>query len=369
MRQIAPVYVPQEVFLVVPLNAMLGGSSGVTVQALYRHVNALLDARADFGVIDDEHLDQLPESAKLLVYPVPMSVPDKAYDRLKAFVEGGGTLCISGDISYDQLRRRTRTDRLAELCGVRFVSENYPNVAWDGQEKPCISVQASGAVQDGAGFLYKLGQGQVRYTPYPLGTAEQPLGDVFAAPLQRLDGQATVRASGGHAFRLKEKNGGLAVLLVNPSAKAETVRLTEPGCEVVELSLGPDGTGLARFDSSGKLTTVESQGPVLIGKTKIDGKGHFALASGDGRPLLATDSLIVLPFGGAEVDLSPLKRLFGAVQEVGDVVDGKWRTLASPAGTRVQTTPLTAFDIHLLAPKDRLEELRRQVADELMLNP
>jgi hypothetical protein len=365
LRQVRPAYKPQSVYLVVPVQSMLGAKGDAVVRALYRQVDALLDARVDFGVVDDLHLADLPSAAKLLIYPVPMNVPDDAYDRIKSFVERGGIVCISGDVSYDELRRRTRTDRLTDLCGVRFVSENYRNVEWGSQDKPCINVEAAGAVKHERYFLYNLGRGAVYYTPYPLGFTSGFITELLGTHLAELGADAFVAAGDGHAFRIPDIDGARTIILVNPSDKTSVVRISELGCHEVSLSLAGNGVGMARFDKLGKLVAVESQGNVTVGSKTIRGKGHFALITCDKKPLVISRELILLPFGGAELDLMELSQ--GLSVEVGDVVEGNWVKLTGQTTRRVRTNPETSFDIHLLAPKNEMKSLRQRVVSELLL--
>ena len=324
MRQIRPVYRPHEMYLVVPINSMLGGKSGERVRLLYGVVDGLLDARADFGTIDDEHLDQLPSSAKLLIYPSPMSIPDKAYAELNAFLKRGGTLCISGETGYDSLHRDTRGDRLEELRRA----------------------------------------GKVYFSSDPGGKMGEAGESVFSEPLRMLGPSASVGADAGHAFRIHEINGGRAVLLVNASPGDKTVRVTEPGAQPVELQLAGNGVGMARFDPEGKLTAVECQGDVKLPGLTIKAQGHSALIARDGKDISDSQALIVIPFGPCEIDLKHTK---GLVLQTGDVIDGKWRVLSESSDKRIIIPRETDFDIRIIAPGDHLASMGQYVANELML--
>lgn len=368
MRQVRPVYRPPTIFLVVPVSQMLGGNNGSTVQVLYRVVDALFSVRAQFGAIDDRHLSELPPSAKLLIYPIPMSIPDDAYKLLKLFVERGGKLCITGDVSFDSLRRRTRTDRLEELCGVRYVSENGPAPDRLADGKACINVEPVTAAPDANVYVNKLGNGEVRFTPYPTGLDGESGGFVFSRPIGELGENAVAPASGGHVFRIPEADGSRTFILVNPGQSALTVIFAEPSAQTVDIPLDPGGTGMARFDLYGRLVAVEAQGDVKIdGKTAIPMKGHFAVAAADGSGLESAGEVIVIPFGEGEVDLGRLKGLTGAVVQTGDVWNGRWQALAESERIKVIVSEDTPFDIRIAAARNRLAELGRFVASELLL--
>ncbi len=364
-------YKSPEVFLVVPLNQMLGGKSGATIGMLYQFVDALLDRHVDLGVIDDQHLSQLPASARLLVYPIPFHIPDEAYARLKAFVQGGGRLCITGDVSYDGLRRRTRTDRLEELCGVRFASENYPNVAWGDGNAPCVNVEPVTAREVETLYVHELGKGSVYYTPRPSGrvvTELGPDGMVFDSPLLELGKRARVQSTATHAFRIRESGGGCTYVLVNAASGTQTAALLEQDVDPVEISLGANGVGLARYDESGRLVAVESQGPVGMSEGRtLDISGHFALISCDGRDVMSSREMIVLPFGDGTLDLTSRAEADDLIIQTGDVAGGRWRVLSESADGRIDASGATAFDIRIVAPRDRLADLSRFVASEMML--
>ncbi len=84
--------------------------------SLARHLIEL--GYVDFGVIDEWDLDKLSPNVKALIYPVPFCPDDKTYECLKKFVTRGGSLFVSGDISYDPQGGARKDERLRELFGV-----------------------------------------------------------------------------------------------------------------------------------------------------------------------------------------------------------------------------------------------------------
>ncbi|MHB1457630.1 MAG: cellulase family glycosylhydrolase [Armatimonadota bacterium] len=363
-RQSRPKYQPSEVYMVIPLDQMIGGKKDLLDGALYTFVDSMLAAHADFAVIDDRHLDQLPATAKLLVYPFPFSIPDKAYAQIKSFVERGGILAVTGDVSYDTLRQRTRTDRLKELCGVNFISENYPNVVRITEKAPCIKVEAAGAEAIGDGFVNKLGNGKVYYSPVPDGGGTST---VLTEALKQIGPGGVIDSTATHIFRVPEADGGVTYIAVNPTNESERAIVKAPKMTPVEIGIGKNSVGLVRIDKAGKMIAVESHGPVkLNGKTIMDMKGHFAIMSHDGKDLAASAEMLVLPFGGGELDLMR-KDGSALMVETGEVSGGGWKKLSQSTGMKIITADETAFDIRIVASKERLPELRRFVASELML--
>ncbi len=368
-RRVRPVYKPQSVFLVVPVEAMLGGQYGQTVKMLYRHVDALLDAHVDFGTIDDGHLDQLPASAKMLIYPVPMHVPDRAYAKLKSFVEAGGRLFVTGDISYDGLRRRTKPERLEELCGVRFVAERKRGTDWGGGDEALVDVQPTEAAREGMLFVHRLGKGTVRYTPIPSGMLGEPRGYAFQDPAEKPWDVYHTGTDGVHSLSIREPNGG-CLFMVNTSQQARSISSAPPEATPLKLVIEANGTGFERGNESGDWLAIESRGPVTIGDpdygTSIPARGHFALMY-PGEPQTERDEMLVIPFGECEIDLTGIAALKNAVVQTGDVIDGKWVVLSESTDKKIGCTGDTAFDIRIIAPKQRLAALGKWVASELML--
>jgi len=97
-------------------------------------VKGLIGARIRFGTINEWDLARLPNQARLLFVPAPFALSEEGYGHLSEFVRRGGTLYISGDFSFDESRKRTKIERLADLAGVVFVSERYPNVQYESAQ-------------------------------------------------------------------------------------------------------------------------------------------------------------------------------------------------------------------------------------------
>ncbi|MBU0607926.1 MAG: beta-galactosidase, partial [Armatimonadetes bacterium] len=113
--RLRPVFDMPQVVLVRPDTHRLGGSRAAVTAALHRAEDMLVSCQVDFGVIGEARIGELPAQVKALVYPMPYCPPDEAVAALKTFVERGGALYFSGDISYDPQRKLTRTQRLVEL--------------------------------------------------------------------------------------------------------------------------------------------------------------------------------------------------------------------------------------------------------------
>lgn len=368
-RQTKPLYKSPEVFLVVPTSQRLGGGSwegpwGIASK-LYQYVELMFGKHVDFGSIDDQHLSKLPASAKVLVYPVPFAIPDDAYERLISFVRDGGILCLTGDLTYDDLHKRTRTNRLEELCGVRFVSENYPGIEWTGKPGGCINIEPAGATKIGDVYVNRLGAGMVYFAPDPDAAVSAPaLDSAYAA----LNPMTDVAPTANHVFRIYEVGGGCTYVMVNPTSAVQRTTIMREGRAPVEIQLVASGVGSVRYDGAGKLISVESQGPVRIGGSiGIEIRGHFSVSSCDGKDLTVSRELMVLPFGEGVLSLAGLVGSDDPVVQTGDIVDGGWHALSETSGKTIKVPDSTAYDIRIVAPKERLKSLGGLIASEMML--
>lgn len=360
-RQVRPAYKSPDTFLVVPTHMMLGGLANESIKMLYQVVDTMLGRHQQFGVIDDEHLDKIPASARTLIYPMPFGIPDKAYELLKSWVSTGGHLIVTGDISYDANRQRTNAARLEELCGVHFVSENYPNVGWGNKPGPCIKVAEIGGSkpEDKDMYVKLLGQGTVSYCPDPCGVMSDKGSAVGSGPPT-------------HVMRIVGMDDSCTDVMVKP---------------------GDSSTGLVTHDKSGSVLSIEAQDSITLGKKTIPMKGHWALISCDGKDITQSREMIVLPFGGGEVDLgargerrtSNIQRPTSnrpdtpqseirdpksqdLVVQTGDVVDGKWKVLSESTSLKIKASGADAFDIRIVAPRSRLQSVAQLVVSELMLS-
>ncbi|MEO6911531.1 MAG: hypothetical protein ABI158_11490, partial [Edaphobacter sp.] len=127
-RHLRPRYEASDVLVLLAGENRMGGHGARVVEGQLNCIRLLLDQRVRFSTLADDYLETLPKGVKTIFYPLPYCPSDAIVSRLKEFVENGGQLYLSGDISYDPLRQRTRTERLKSLCGLEFISERFPNI-------------------------------------------------------------------------------------------------------------------------------------------------------------------------------------------------------------------------------------------------
>ncbi|HEY5910929.1 MAG TPA: hypothetical protein VJA21_10040, partial [Verrucomicrobiae bacterium] len=127
-RHFAPVYREPSVYVLTADSHRLGGGKWEVIEGILKSFDLALATHVDnLGTLNEQGL-QIPNSAKVIFWPLPFCPSDETYAAVLAWVRQGGCLYVSGDISYDEFRRRSRTNRLEELCGARFLAEVYPNI-------------------------------------------------------------------------------------------------------------------------------------------------------------------------------------------------------------------------------------------------
>ena len=300
-RLFRPAYRDPGLYLLVPDNHRLGGGKNTVEGAVLNAIQGLLDARVPFNVINEFDLDRLPAAARTLVWPIPTCPDDAAYARVKAFVTRGGTLLVSGDLSYDVDRKPTRAGRLEELCGVRRAggAGDVPDL------RALVPVAPAQAQPVGGGeiplFRHALGAGSVFYTPVPV----EMTADDCAPLYRRVLAAAGVKAetpeapAGVFCARVETVEAGGTWVMVHAGAKGAPARVSAAR---TSLMLAPGKTGLLRVDGDGLPLAVEAQGAVTCaGRQMLEIAGHAMVAALDGKALGASRAVLVLPVGAGEV--------------------------------------------------------------------
>jgi hypothetical protein len=351
-REIRPRYEPPEVFFVIPTSHMLGSSKAAVQAAMNRSLATLISLHVEFGTLAEDHLAALPPSAKALVWPVPYCPDDVSYQAVLDFVRKGGALYVSGDLSYDALRRRSQTRRLADLCGVEFVSQRYPDirraeapaseitpasasplaqaVCADGASAPCLEVRATTAevlAKGGnapAATLARIGQGRVLYVVDPLELKIEPRNTLAAflqeAGVKRHALQPDLAEV--HSHRVPGEGGALAQVLFNLSETKHTVAISDLPSPI-EVDLAPNSGAAAIFDGTGKLIAAEGLAMRVAGRELFRAASPVSLISLSGNDLRSANELLLLPSHPGEVALSG-KQFAGLWAGIGEVRDGRW---------------------------------------------
>lgn len=352
-RHFRPRYVAPSLGVCIPLGLGQGSQKQLECAVAYRAFSTLFELHYDFNVYDDEHLDGLGPSTKALVYPAPFTVPEAAYQRLLAWVRAGGTLLVTGDLSYDEQRKRTHAERLAELAGVEFVGENYANVnraagksvrvafGLPGLEPlqltPCLRLKTAGAEVLGAGpagepvvVRHRVGRGVVYYVADPLELSLDPVASearrrLYAMVLHNVPlGPLAVEPNVAwlQVFAQPTTRGTVHVLM-NARKGTATARATlATAAGRVTLGARAGWPALAAATTEGRLVATFGDGRVEAdGSVAVDGPGLKGLLALDGRDVRQAEALLVAPWEPGVVTLSGTAE---RVALVGDFRDGRW---------------------------------------------
>lgn len=357
-RHFRPRYVAPPLAVCIPLGLGQGSQKALECAVAYRAFSTLFELHHDFNVLDDEHLQTLDASTKALIYPSPFAVSDQAYARLRDWVRAGGTLLVTGDFSFDENRKRTRTARLAELAGVEFAGENYPNVARAAGKSmpvacsladrpsmrltPCIRLRPAGAEILGAGpqgepvvVRNRVGQGWVYYAADPLELSLDPVASdarrrLYAAVLQHtaLKPLAVEPNEPWLEAMAQPTAHGTVHVVINRRQQRSSARValaTAAG----RVTLGVRDGWPAMAAADGRLVAAFSDGRVDIGQTTVvDGPGQKAVLALDGRDLRQSSALLLAPWEPGAVVLPGQG---GRVALVGDFRAGHWTSFEQVA--------------------------------------
>ncbi|MCP5523879.1 MAG: hypothetical protein H7A46_20270 [Verrucomicrobiales bacterium] len=386
-RQFAPVYEVPSVHVLTADNHRFGGGKWQVIEGILEGFNlALANHVENLGTLNESDL-RIPRQARVIFYPLPFCPPDEVCHQLGTWVRAGGVLYLSGDISLDELGRRTREQRLEDLCGVRLETEIRPNINLEpmsAADQPCLRVSALTArvlqqSDDGTPLLVenRLGNGRVFFSVDPI--------ELHSVPERRDRDLATYRrvlqAAGIDPlglvpdnprvllFKLPLQDGGTVHVLFNTdgSEPSQTVTLTDLQ-PAVTLQVAANRPALLWHDGTGALRAVEAQGRCSIGDQVVleDQTGGILLTL-DRRGIGQSRAMVLMPLQPGEIRLSPATDWKEAILETGEIRDGRWYALETKAQRSdeptlgVRVTPDQALSLLLLTETDGLECGRRAI--------
>lgn len=356
-RRLRPRFDPSDVLFLIPGENRKGGKGTDILIGLSNGIRLLIDQRIAFNSLADEYIDELPAHVKTIFYPLAYCPDEKVVTRLKKFVEDGGQLYLSGDISYDTLRQRTQTHRLKELCGVEFVQERYANIdyangaaqtvgkagGWpDYTAFPGIATRLAGAMalvetRDGVPIVteFALGKGRVVFSADPIelhgDPRYQPYAHAFYAALCAnlgLNGEALEPATAPvHRFHVPAQDRREIAVLVNHSDVEEVRAFAVPtAAGSVELTLKPMLSGAVVVNKDKGVEAVESSADVRIDdELAIASDAHFMAIALDEHALDRSSALLLLPMGEGTLRLARASRWQSPAVLAGEVKSGAWK--------------------------------------------
>lgn len=385
-------YTPASIYCIIPESHRWVDAYNTTGM-IWKFIHYFIANHLDFASLVETKLAQLPKEAKVLLYPIPFCPPDNVYNAILDFVKGGGTLIMTGDISYDELRNRTRTNRLKELCGVEFTGENYPNIDYKKTsptkiipEKefldfpkyegyPCIKIKPTTAkvVANASGIgpvvvVNTLGEGKVIYsTDIPEVWAKEfdnEPGVSVAKALLKLAGvkpnEIIPNDPEVYLFKLSTlKNETIYTLYNTKKEKVKVTVSTLAGKISMEIdSMKP---GLICLTSDNKITSLEASGEVKKdNETIASGNSHFMIMSMDNQDITSSKALLYMPITVGDFKLNTKATWLKPYSEMGELRKCKWTKLESiiPAYDKLslsfKTDNQQRFDIFLINEQDEL---------------
>jgi hypothetical protein len=354
-RHFRPVYHPPELYVLTPDSHRMGGGKWQVMEGILQAYDLLLGLHPKGFATLNEHFLEIPPTAKAILYPLPFCPPDAAFDKILKWVQAGGVLYLSGDISYDECRRRTRAQRLEQLCGVKFVEELYPGISLQTNntaDQPCIRVQPVTAkvlkeTPDGVPLWLenRLGKGRVFFStdPVELHNVRERRGQNREWYRQVLSAAnlPTIALSPDdpliHAFKLPLADGGTVHVLFNTHTnEPQTVTLKDLNPPLT-LDIGPQKPALVWSDASNRLRALEVQGRCRSGGTsqpwQIADGTHGILLSLDREDLSRSRAVLAMPLQAGKISLPHVSDSSELVVQTGDFQAGEWKAY--------QTSPLT----------------------------
>lgn len=344
-RFIEPRDEPAAVTVMLPSRLRLGADGSIAYQSAYRAFDTLFGLHCRFQVIDD--VEPIPPTTRALLLPTPAALEDDAFARLVTYVEAGGRLLVTGELTLDAMRQPTRDERLERLCGVRLVERLGVTAT------PALRLEVVDAVDEGGLYRRRLGTGEVLYTPTPLELSDDAEAR-RAAYARLLDGidrgpdrPAWLRDARDHLAR-PTRTGW--VHLVNEDRVAGEFTLVH---------VGDDG-GVRLALTSGPLRTAAGE--------LVAGDARYGLLALDGRSLEASAARLITPFSTGSLRLSGEGPW---LVTIGDFIDGAWRTYEEHRGDgapRLEIDEDRRFCLLLLTRPDG-QAGAIQTVERMMLRP
>lgn len=340
-RFLRPKYEAPPVTVLMPDNLRLGARGHLGISAAMATIEALIGRQVEFNVLDEHHIESLTADTKVLIWPVPFCPDDECYAKVRDWVQAGGRLLVTGDLSLNWDRRRTRTERLRELCGVEFVRELEPPATRTSQGtqrvslganlvllKPCLEVRAAGAevetaTPEGVPLVtrYQLGQGEVVYCTDPLELGEPLLTGPVLPLLYAYAGGPEVPDHAGASLPDK-----LTQPLAGGGAVTVTCRRTGKPREAIRYPELRATNGAGEIVALGAASAQDPRGGRLL-----SGEAHLLCLSLDGGALASSRAVLMAPLSAGRTELR-MDDLDDPILLLGDLQDGRWVTLVTWEG-------------------------------------
>jgi hypothetical protein len=360
-RQLRPRYEASDVLVLLAGENRKGGKGPQIREGIFNGIRLLIDQRVRFNTLADEFFELIPENVRTIFYPLPYCPSDAIVERLSQFVDQGGQLYLSGDLSYDSWRQRTRNQRLKSLCGLEFVSQRYPNIeyqhfalksaptdpSWpEYLAAPGIVSRLSGAISllNAVDFTpivteFKRGKGKVIFSADPIELHGDPRYQPYAhafygAILQRFGivGETILPVDAQvHRFRVPSQDDRTIDILVNYDESHTAREVTLPtSVGDVRILLAPRMSGVVVAELDKGIQAVESSGDVFVkDQLVVSSDLHLMFLSLGRQSLLSGKYLLLLPMGQGQIRIPEANRWRREIVLVGEVKGRSWQQYES----------------------------------------
>ncbi len=333
-RTFEPVYTSPEVAYLTADRTRFSSNTYIGHHDVVRGLDILERTNiAKYITINDSNLI-IPDSVKVIFYPISYDPSDEVIEKLTEFVKKGGVLYLSGDISYDEYRDHTKTDRLEALAGVKcekvlFDGYNfkksddltYTNGEIIRSGSPNITISLAGAeavYYDNKNnpiiTKYKLGDGIVVFSSDPIElytSAKTSVKDAavytYVMSLAGVEPYAIETERDNGAFKLSEltlADGSSAYSIFNcDSENAKNMKVNVKGLDV-EMNVPASTTYIFRVSEDG-LFGVQNTGSVKVNGKEAVFNGAFAeVYTLDGKTIDKSKQIIATPLAEGQMKIA-----------------------------------------------------------------
>jgi hypothetical protein len=351
-RFMTPVYEAPPLTICLANQLRLGNDANVGLQIAHRTFADLLSLHLPYNVIDDGHLADLPSTTRVLFYPSPFSMSDATFEQLVTWVNSGGTLFVTGDFTFDEDRRRSRTKRWQQLAGVEFLEENYPQInrqagqpatvdfkfdpPFRGEVRPRAKVRAMtaevlAATESGEPCLVRQTQGRGTVycclDPLELDSSTEDLRRKLyasiAAACELKPLQIRPDVPWLHVMQQPTRNGQVQVVFnTRPGAAVADVRLSNQAGRVA-LNVRDRWPVLVATTHAGEVMVATTDGEAAAnGDLLVGGAGRKGIISLTGEDVRRSSSLLITPYETGTIELP--ERANERVAVMGEFAHGQW---------------------------------------------
>lgn len=314
--------------------------------------------KVDFACIDDTDLDRLPEGVKALVYPMPLEMEEHTYRILLGYVDKGGHLLATRDLSRqpdDAPGCPSRTERLEELFGLEwrgyaFAEASRGQSVYAGRYLPVLSIDPAQSPVQFKDYSFRpwivaqlkdaealvsapngmplvthvvRGDGEAWFTP---DTDPDLPHELWAAFLQSAEinrNQIMPDDPTVHLFRTETKDGFVHTVITFPWDSSLRQVAVATGAGEVKLTLRSLSMAMVHANHGGFLDALEAQGDVYVnGKILVKTEAHLMIGSLDGLDLECSEAVMIYPITSGKVVLKN-KNIDEA--HAGEIAGGQWR--------------------------------------------